>query len=70
MDRTSAFDKVQAHLSSQARCHPGPRALLARRKASGDGGMEALRILKCRLSDVVFKAMAADRPLFVAAAAT
>ena len=28
---------------TQARCHPGARELLARRKASGDGGMEALR---------------------------
>ncbi|WP_411755679.1 transposase [Rhodococcus sp. DK176] len=53
---------------TQARCHPDARALLAR-KASGDGGMEALRILKRRLSDAVFKAMAADLPLFVAAAA-
>ncbi|MEZ2389681.1 hypothetical protein AB6813_09010 [bacterium RCC_150] len=38
---------------TQARCHPGARELLARRKAGGDGGMEALRILKRRLSDVV-----------------
>ena len=54
---------------TQARCHPDARALLARRKASGDGGMEALRILKRRLSDVVFKAMAADQSLMVAATA-
>jgi transposase len=54
---------------TQARCHPDARALLARRKASGDGGMEALRILKRRLSDVVFKAMAADLSLMVAATA-
>jgi hypothetical protein len=54
---------------TQARCHPDARALLARRKASGDGGMEALRILKRRLSDVVFKAMTADLPLFVTTAA-
>ena len=54
---------------TQARCHPDARALLAHRKASGDGGMEALRILKRRLSDVVFKAMAADLSLMVAAAA-
>ncbi|MFC9769584.1 transposase [Rhodococcus jostii] len=54
---------------TQARCHPDARALLARRKASGDGGMEALRILKRRLSDVVFKAMTADLSLMVTAAA-
>ncbi|WP_204164823.1 transposase [Rhodococcus oxybenzonivorans] len=54
---------------TQARCHPDARALLARRKASGDGGMEALRILKRRLSDVVFTAMAADLSLMVTAAA-
>jgi transposase len=38
---------------TQARMHPPACELLARRKANGDGGMEALRILKRRLSDVV-----------------
>ncbi|GAA4483859.1 hypothetical protein GCM10023094_36030 [Rhodococcus olei] len=46
---------------TQARCHPEARALLSRRKANGDGGMEALRILKRRLSDVVYRAMIADQ---------
>jgi len=46
---------------TQARCHEDARALLARRKAGGDGGMEALRVLKRRLSDVVFRAMVADQ---------
>lgn len=45
---------------TQARCHPGARDLIARRKAGGDGGMEALRILKRRLSDVVYQALRAD----------
>ncbi|QIS23564.1 IS110 family transposase [Nocardia terpenica] len=45
---------------TQARCHPEARELLARRKAGGDGGMEALRILERRLSDVVYRAMLAD----------
>ncbi|MEN8584782.1 IS110 family transposase [Burkholderia sp. RS01] len=45
---------------TQARCHPGARELLARRKAGGDGGMEALRILKRRLSDVVYRALIDD----------
>ena len=40
--------------------HPPARELLARRKAGGDGGMEALRILKRRLSDVVYRAMLTD----------
>jgi hypothetical protein len=31
---------------TKAGCRPDARALLARRNASGDGGMEALRILK------------------------
>jgi hypothetical protein len=31
-----------------------------RRKAGGDSGMEALRILKRRLSDVVYTALKAD----------
>ncbi|KOS54671.1 transposase [Rhodococcus rhodochrous KG-21] len=46
---------------TQDRCHADARELLARRKADGDGGMEALRILKRRLSDVVFRAMVADQ---------
>lgn len=45
---------------TQARYHPAARALLARRKAAGDGGMEALRILKRRLSDVVYRALLTD----------
>jgi hypothetical protein len=46
---------------TQARCHPDARALLDRRKAGGDGGLEALRILKRRLSDVVYRAMITDQ---------
>jgi transposase len=45
---------------TQARCHPDARDLIASRKAGGDGGMEALRILKRRLSDVVYQALKAD----------
>lgn len=45
----------------QARCYPPARELLERRKGNRDGGMEALRILKRRLSDVVYKAMLADQ---------
>jgi transposase len=40
---------------TQARCHPPARELIARRKADGDGGLEALRILKRRLSDAVYQ---------------
>jgi transposase len=43
---------------TQARCHPPTRALVAPRKA--DGGLEALRILKRRLSDIVYQALRAD----------
>ena len=46
---------------TQARLHPPARELLARRKNNGNGGMEALRILKRRLSDVVYRAMLADQ---------
>ena len=53
----------------QARMHPPARELLARRKANGDGGMEALRILKRRLSDVVYQAMRTDQDQPTAAAA-
>ena len=46
---------------TQARCYPPARELLDRRKSNGDGGREALRILKRRLSDVVYRAMLADQ---------
>jgi transposase len=45
---------------TQARIHPDARAMLARRRANGDGGLEALRVLKRRLSDVVYRALTAD----------
>ncbi|MEV8195498.1 IS110 family transposase [Rhodococcus pyridinivorans] len=54
---------------TQARCHEDARVLLARRKAGGDGGMEALRVLKRRLSDVVFRAMVADQSSLINLAA-
>jgi hypothetical protein len=31
-----------------------------RRRANGNGGLEALRVLKRRLSDVVYRALVAD----------
>jgi transposase len=34
--------------------------MMDRRKASGDSGLEALRVLKRRLSDVVYVALQAD----------
>ena len=46
---------------TQARPSPPARELLDRRKSNRDGGMEALRILKRRLSDVVYRAMLADQ---------
>jgi transposase len=46
---------------TQARMHPPARELLARRTSNGDGGMEALRVLKRRLSDVVYRAMLTDQ---------
>jgi len=45
---------------TQARCHPPAKAMMTRRKESGDSGREALRILKRRLSDVVYAALRAD----------
>ncbi|MGH8240282.1 MAG: IS110 family transposase [Steroidobacteraceae bacterium] len=48
---------------TQARWHPGARALLARRKAQGDGSLEALRVLKRHLSDVVYRALEDDAAL-------
>ena len=45
---------------TQARCYQPARELLERRKNGGDGGMEGLRVLKRRLSDVVYRAMLTD----------
>jgi transposase len=45
---------------TQARCHPGARAMLQRRQAQGDNRREALRVLKRRLSDVVYRALQHD----------
>jgi transposase len=47
---------------TQARSYPPAQAMIARRRAQGDGGLEALRILKRRLSDIVYKALHADIP--------
>jgi transposase len=45
---------------TQARCHAPARDLIARRKTGGDGGLEALRILKRRLSDAIYQALRDD----------
>jgi transposase len=46
---------------TQMRCHPDARAFLERRLANGNTKTEALRALKRRLSDVVFRALLADQ---------
>lgn len=45
---------------TQKRCHPDARAYLGRRLANGNTKTEALRALKRRLSDVVYRALLAD----------
>ena len=45
---------------TQAHWHPAAKDLMTRRKAGGDSGLEALRVLKRRLSDVVYAALQAD----------
>lgn len=45
---------------TQARYHPDAIAFIERRTAAGDSGKGAVRALKRRLSDVVFRAMVAD----------
>ena len=45
---------------TQAHWHPDARALIARRRANGDGGLEAIRVLKRRLSDIVYRALLTD----------
>jgi len=54
---------------TQAQWHPDAKALLARRKAQGDGSLEALRVLKRRLSDVVYRALIADAAIELSLAA-
>lgn len=45
---------------TQSQWHPPAKQLIARRRASGNSKREALRILKRRLSDVVYRALLAD----------
>ncbi len=45
---------------TQAHWHEPAKLMMQRRKAGGDSGMEALRVLKRRLSDVVYAALRAD----------
>ena len=45
---------------TQVRVHPPAKAMIERRRAGGDGGMEALRVLKRRLSDVAYQTLRAD----------
>lgn len=45
---------------TQSHWHPEAKALIARRKAQGDSPREALRVLKRRLSDVVYQALTTD----------
>jgi len=54
---------------TQIRCHPDAQAYLTHRIASGDTKTEALRALKRRLSDIVYKALHADGTAVLAAAA-
>ena len=44
---------------TQAHWHQPAKDMIIRRKAAGDSGLEALRILKRRLSDVVYAALRA-----------
>ena len=45
---------------TQSQWHPQAKAMIARRQATGDSKREALRILKRRLSDIVYRAQLAD----------
>jgi transposase len=45
---------------TQAHWHEPAKALIQRRKANGDSSREAVRVLKRRLSDVVYAALRAD----------
>jgi transposase len=45
---------------TQKRCHPAAQAYLQRRRSTGDTSTEALRALKRRLSDIVYRTLLAD----------
>ena len=45
---------------TQAHYHPEAIAFLGRRRAVGDSKLESIRVLKRRLSDVVYRALQAD----------
>ena len=45
---------------TQARCHPEARAYITRRLATGDTRTDALRALKRRLSDAIYRDLIAD----------
>jgi transposase len=45
---------------TQIRCHPGAQAYLKRRMSAGDSKTEALRALKRRLSDIIYRQLLAD----------
>ncbi len=45
---------------TQVRCHPEARAYIARRLAAGDTRSDALRALKRRLSDAIYRDLIAD----------
>jgi transposase len=48
---------------ANGRFDPRGQALLARRRAQGDSRREALRVLKRRLSDVVYRALQSDKEM-------
>lgn len=54
---------------TQSQWHPDAKALIARRQAQGDSRREALRVLKRRLSDVVYRALLTDAQKTLAQAA-
>jgi transposase len=54
---------------TQAHRHPPAKAIIARPRANRNGGLEALRVLKHRLTDVVYRALRADLTATLAEAA-
>jgi len=48
---------------TQSQWHPPAKTMIARRKATGDSPREARRVLKRRLSDIVYKALLNDTQL-------
>jgi transposase len=58
-----AATKQQGDALTRAHWHQPAKLMSQRRKARGDSGLEAFRVLKRRLSDVIYAAVREDHAI-------